>query len=67
MGYIQNGGVVTYEQDWMNQLATPNMNLTDPPAFVNNMAAAAATMGLNMQYCMPTPKSISSPRSTPIF
>jgi hypothetical protein len=56
MGYIQNGGVVTYEQDWMNQLATPNMNLTDPPAFVNNMAAAAATMGLNMQYCMPTPK-----------
>ena len=56
MGFIQNAGVVTYEQDWMNQMAVPNMNLTDPPAFVNNMAAAAAANGLNMQYCMPTPK-----------
>ena len=56
MGYIKNASVVTYEQDWMNQLAAPNMNLTDPPAFMNDMAAAAATNGLNMQYCMPTPK-----------
>jgi hypothetical protein len=56
MGYIQNSGVVTYEQDWMNQMAAPEMNLTNPPAFMNDMAAAAATNGLNMQYCMPTPK-----------
>ena len=56
MSYIQSSGVVTYEQDWMNQLAAPNLNLSDPPAFMNDMAGAAATNGLNLQYCMPTPK-----------
>ena len=55
MAYLQNGGVVTYEQDWLSSATMPAMNLNDPPAFMNDMAAAASTNGMNMQYCLPAP------------
>ena len=57
MGYIKSGGVMTYEQDWLSGPATTNNNLTDPYAFLNNMASAASANGLTMQYCMPLPRN----------
>jgi hypothetical protein len=56
MTAIAAGGVVTYEQDWLDNNCLPLMNLSDPPAFMNGMAAAAASNQLNMQYCMPLPR-----------
>ncbi|MEO6888104.1 MAG: carbohydrate-binding protein [Ktedonobacteraceae bacterium] len=56
MSYIKAGGVMTYEQDWLSGPANPNYNLTDPTAFLNNMASAASANGLTMQYCMPLPR-----------
>ncbi len=53
IGYIHTANVMTYEQDWLNDLALPNMNLNDPPNFMNNMAAACSSNGIEMQYCMP--------------
>jgi hypothetical protein len=32
------------------------MNLTDPDAFMNNMASAMSNAGLTMQYCMALPR-----------
>jgi len=58
MTYLQSGGVVTYEQDWLNQYALPALNLNDPPAFMNEMASAASAYGINMQYCLPLPRNI---------
>jgi hypothetical protein len=49
--YLQANGVMTYEQDWLASLAEPNMNLTDPEAFLDNMAQAMAAAGITMQYC----------------
>jgi hypothetical protein len=54
--YLQSSGVVTYEQDWLNNLALPATNLTDPDAFMNNMASAMSAAGLTMQYSMPLPR-----------
>ena len=53
IGYIHGAHVMTYEQDWLNDNALPAMNLNDPPAFMNNMASACSSNGLEMQYCMP--------------
>jgi len=55
-GYIKSGGVATFEHDWLSGPAVPLMNLNDPPAFMNNMAAAASANGINLQYCMPEPR-----------
>jgi hypothetical protein len=52
MSYIRSCGVVSYEQDWLGVAGIPNMNLTDPPAYLNLMASSAAANGLNLQYCM---------------
>jgi hypothetical protein len=52
MAYLKNAGVVTYEQDWLGVNGIPLMNLNDPPAYLNNMQAAAAANGINLQYCM---------------
>jgi hypothetical protein len=52
MTYLKNSGGITYEQDWLNYRGMPSMNLTDPPAYLNNMAWAAAANGINLQYCM---------------
>ncbi len=54
--YLQSNGAVTYEQDWLSSQALPAMNLTDPDAFMNNMASAMSTAGLTMQYSMPLPR-----------
>ena len=56
MRYLKDGVVVTYEQDWLSLYAQPQYNLNDPDAFLGNMAAAATTNGLTMQYCMPLPR-----------
>lgn len=55
-GYLQSNGVATYEQDWLAQKALPATNLTDPDAFMNNMAKSMSAAGLTMQYCMPLPR-----------
>lgn len=49
--YLQANGVMTYEQDWLAALAQPNLNLTDPEAYLDNMAQAMAAAGITMQYC----------------
>jgi hypothetical protein len=54
--YLRDSGVVVYEQDWMGLNAAPNFNLTDPDAFLNNMAAANAGESIDIQYCMATPR-----------
>jgi autotransporter-associated beta strand protein len=56
MAYLSAGGVVTFEHDWLDVMALPLMNLTDPPAFMNDMASAAASNGINLQYCMGLPR-----------
>ena len=48
-------GVVTYEQDWLSASAQTNFNLTDPDAFLDNMASAMAQQNITLQYCMATP------------
>lgn len=55
-GYLQNNGAATYEQDWLGLKALPATNLTDPDAFMNNMASAMSAAGLTMLYCMPLPR-----------
>lgn len=55
MAYLKSAGVVTYEQDWLSGPALANPNLTDPQAFLTNMAAASASDGLTLQYCLATP------------
>ena len=52
-GYLAASGVVVYEQDWLADHAQTAFNLTDPNAFLDNMAAALGQQGINMQYCMP--------------
>jgi len=52
--YLANSGVTTYEQDWLYDHAQTAFNLTDPDAFLDNMAGAMAQQNLTMQYCMPT-------------
>lgn len=49
--YLAASGVMTYEQDWLAGYAQPNINVTDPEAYLDNMAGAMATAGLTMQYC----------------
>ena len=52
MAYVKSVGGCTYEQDWLSVNGTPLMNLNDGPAYLNNMQAAAAADGINLQYCM---------------
>ena len=56
MAYLKAGSVMTFEHDWLDVMALPLLNLNDPPAFMNDMAAAAAANGINMQYCMGLPR-----------
>lgn len=56
-GSLAAAGVVTYEQDWLNQRALPlTNNLTDQDSFLDRMSAAMSAAGLSMQYCMPLPR-----------
>lgn len=56
MNYIRSNGAITYEQDWLSAQAQTANNLTDPNAFMNDMAHAASVAGLALQYCMPYPR-----------
>lgn len=56
MDYLNSGGVVTFEHDWLDVKALPALNLNDPPAFMNDMAKSAAAKGINLQYCMALPR-----------
>ena len=49
--YLASSGVMTYEQDWLAGYAQPAFNLTDPEAYLDNMARAMAAAGITMQYC----------------
>jgi len=53
--YLQSSGAASYEQDWLGDKAQTDFNLTDPYAFLGNMAASMAKRGITMQYCMATP------------
>jgi hypothetical protein len=55
-GYLATAGVATYEQDWLDDKAQADFNLTDAEAFLDNMAAAMAQRNLTMQYCMASPR-----------
>jgi len=54
--YLATSGVATYEQDWLNDNAQTAFNLTDPEAYLGNMAASMTRRGLTMQYCMASPR-----------
>jgi hypothetical protein len=54
--YLANAGVMTYEQDWLNDNAQPAFNLTDADLFLDNMAASLSRRGITMQYCMASPR-----------
>ena len=51
-GYLANSGVATFEQDWLNDKAQTDFNLTDGDAYLDNMAASMGRRHLTMQYCM---------------
>ena len=53
--YLRAGGVVVYEQDWLNDNARPAVNLTDPQQFLGNMAQSMVADGIAVQYCMALP------------
>ncbi|HXB75495.1 MAG TPA: hypothetical protein VNY05_45100 [Candidatus Acidoferrales bacterium] len=55
-GYLATSGVATYEQDWLDDKAQPDFNLTDAETFLDNMAAAMAQRKLTLQYCMASPR-----------
>ncbi len=55
-GYLKRSGVAVYEQDWLGAQAQTAFNLTDPDAFLDNMASGMAREGIDLQYCMATPR-----------
>jgi hypothetical protein len=57
-GYLANSGVTTFEQDWLNDKAQTDFNLTDGDAFLDNMAASMGRRHLTMQYCMASARHI---------
>jgi hypothetical protein len=58
--YLQQSGVVTYEQDWLNELYSHSPTLggtiTSGDTFMDSMSKACADHGITMQYCMGTPR-----------
>jgi hypothetical protein len=55
-GYLSSSGVATYEQDWLDDKAHTDFNLTDGEAFLGNMASAMTSRNLTIQYCMASPR-----------
>ena len=51
--YLSNNGVDVLEQDWLSGPAITDFNLTDPYAFLDNMASAMQAAGRSIIYCMP--------------
>ncbi len=60
MGYLADGGVFCYEQDWLSEIDYHSPELQTAPgfgdAFADNMARAARERGLSLQYCMALPR-----------
>jgi len=54
--YLHDADVLTYEQDWLDERAQAAFNLTDPAAFMDEMAQALTERKLTIQYCMPLPR-----------
>jgi len=58
-GYLQNNGVVAYEQDWLSEIFkySPELSSTIDTGdqFLDNMASACGEHGLSIQYCMAPP------------
>ncbi len=58
--YLHDSGVVCYEQDWLDEifLNSPEMasNVGVADAFTDGMANACKAQGIDMQYCMGTPR-----------
>ena len=54
IGYIKDAGVISYEQDWLENDATAA--LEDQDAYLTQMSRACSDRGLTMQYCMATPR-----------
>jgi len=52
---LSAAGVTTFEQDWLGVRALPRRNLSDPEAFLGNMAKAFAGRSVRIQYCMAFP------------
>jgi hypothetical protein len=57
--FLKSSGVVTYEQDWLDQIFTHSPSFASDAstgaAFLDNMARACKEKGITMQYCMPYP------------
>ncbi len=53
--YLHRAGVITYEQDWLDQNSQTALNLHDPAKFLREMNDAMAGEGMTIQYCMPLP------------
>lgn len=58
--YLADSGVVCYEQDWLDHIYGYSPELSTVvgvgDAFVDGMASACKAHGLDMQYCMATPR-----------
>jgi len=53
--YLEESGVIAYEQDWLDHNASTDLNVTDPSAFLENMAGSMKGKRVNLQYCMALP------------
>jgi hypothetical protein len=51
--YMVSNGIQFFEQDWLSNQAATALNLTDPDAFMDNMATALHAAGREIIYCMP--------------
>jgi hypothetical protein len=54
--YLQDSGVIVYEQDWLGLNAQPAFDLTDADTFLGDMSASTGHLGVDLQYCMATPR-----------
>jgi hypothetical protein len=59
IGYVHDGGAITYEQDWLSEIYFHSPELASSinagDEFLDGMANAAAGNGMSMQYCMALP------------
>ncbi len=53
--YLKQGGVVVYEQDWLNQNAHPAIDIAQSHEFLADMSSALARQDIAIQYCMALP------------
>lgn len=53
--YLHDGGVVVYEQDWLDKNARPAIDIDQAHAYLADMADSMAAEGIGIQYCMPLP------------